>query len=614
MSVCLVAMPWQSLALPSLPIGLLKAALTAAGLPAPSAYHASLRWAELLLERTGGKIGPDDYTEIADNGLFHGFGDWIFAGVLYDDPGFRLAEVRRYARAEGVDLSLVEQMREHAADFVELAAAEILAGKPAVVGFSSTFMQNVPSLAVARRIKQCAPATRIVFGGGNCDGPMGVALHRSYPFVDHVVRGEGEAAFPALLRALVGDGTLAGVPGLCWRDPTGAQRVNPTGAPLATGRIPTPDFDDWFAAMERSPVNEYVEPQLVLETARGCWWGEKHHCTFCGLNGSSMQFRAKPPQRVLAEVTELVQRHQVLDVVTVDNIIDVRYFTELLPRIAELGWDLRMHYEVKSNLRPAEIAALRAAGVVHVQPGIESLVTPVLKLMDKGVSAVQNVRTLRDGESAGLTLSWNWLYGFPGETPAMYADVLCQAPALVHLQQPSAATRIVLERFSPHFDNPALGFSRRRASRIYQHVYDLDQATLDDLVYLFDSEPAGLTPDEAGPLRDLVDRWRSGYVDSHLTCTDTGEVIVLHDGRVGWRPGEHRIEDPRLRLAYLELEHGRSLEGLRRRLSERGVDLPPDALSSWLAELVALGFVFTESGRWITLATRSLPVKLGTPP
>lgn len=164
MSVRLVAMPWQAIALPSLPLGLLTAAVAAAGLPTPSAYHASLRWAELLLDRTGGKIQPDHYTDVAENGLFHGLGDWVFTGVLHDDPDFGVAAVHRYARDEGVDLAVVEQMREHAADFVELAVAEILDGDPTVVGFSSTFMQNVPSLAVARRIKQQAPRTLLVLG------------------------------------------------------------------------------------------------------------------------------------------------------------------------------------------------------------------------------------------------------------------------------------------------------------------------------------------------------------------------------------------------------------------------------------------------------------------
>ncbi|MDG4830062.1 RiPP maturation radical SAM C-methyltransferase [Solwaraspora sp. WMMD1047] len=611
MSVCLVAMPWQAIESPSLPIGLLKAAAVAAGRPEPAAWHGSLRWVEFLLERSGGELTPADYTQVAEVGLFDGLGDWVFAGVLHDDPDFGVETLRRYAAEHGVDIAVPLAMRGYAAEFIELAVAEILATGPTLVGFTTTFMQNVPSLAAARRLRQLAPAVRIAFGGGNCDGEMGIALHRNYPFVDYVVRGEGEVAFPMLLAAHAGEVPMARVPGLSWRDADGAAVHNDQGPLVPPGRIPTPAFADWFDLLAESPVQGHVEPKLVLESARGCWWGEKHHCTFCGLNGTAMQFRAKPPERVLAELTELVGRHHTLDVIMVDNIIDNRYFTELLPRVAALDWDLRLHYEVKSNLRPTEVGALRAAGVAHVQPGIESLVTPVLKLMDKGVSGIHNVRTLRDCESAGLTVSWNWLYGFPGECRADYAAVLPQLPRLVHLQPPAGASRILLERFSPYFENPALGFPARRPARLYQHVYDLPEAELADLVYLFDTDAAGLADGDVDPLLALIGRWTDGYPASALrVVADDADGIVISDRRVGWPEREHRITDPRLIRAYHELAHGRTVPALAGRLAEAGLPVGAEALAGWLAELADAGLVFEENGRWLTLATTVEPVKV----
>jgi ribosomal peptide maturation radical SAM protein 1 len=609
-SACLVAMPWQSVDAPSLPIGLLKAAAVRAGLAAPAAYHANLAWVEFLLDRTDGELGPAQYQVVADFGLFHELGDWVFTGVLHDDPDFGIATLREYAAERRLEIDTVVRMRAHAAAFVDLVVADLLEMRPDVVGFTSTFMQNVPSLAVARRLKAAAPGITTVFGGGNCDGPMGAALHRNFGFVDFVVRGEGEQAFPELLAALAAGGSLAGVPGLCWRGRDGAQRCNPAPPPLPAADIPVPDYDDWFARLEESPVSQYIEPNLVIETARGCWWGEKHHCTFCGLNGTLMKFRSKSPDAVLAELRELVARHRVLDVIVVDNIIDNTYFTTVLPRIAELGWDLRIHYEVKANLRPAEITAFRNARVTHVQPGIESLVSPVLQIMDKGVSAVRNVRTLRDGESAGLTVSWNWLYGFPGERLDDYRPVLRQLPRLVHLQPPDGASRILLERFSPYFQNTALGFPDRTTGRPYRHVYDLDEADLYDMVYVFDTPPRGLTDDEAHELSRLVALWRERYPDSALVRQYDGDSIVLADRRVGWPAAEYRIDAPELCAAYRALEHGRSVPGLRRQLEADGIRLAEDTLAHWLADLAASGLVFEESGQWITLATALVPIKV----
>lgn len=610
-STCLVAMPWQAIESPSLPLGLLRASCVRAGLPLPETYHGGLRWAEFMMDASAGALGPDDYTDIAENGLFHGLGDWVFAGVLHGDRSFGIEQLCGYAAQHGVDIDRANRMREYAEEFVDVAAREILAMVPDVVGFSTTFMQNVPSLAVAQRIKEIAPDVLVVFGGGNCDGVMGAALHRNYRFVDYVVSGEGEDALPALLTALYGGTGLDGVPGLCWWDGDSQRHNEPSPHPLSPGKIPVPDFDDWFARIESSPVREYIEPKLILETARGCWWGQAHHCTFCGLNGSLMQFRSKSADAVVDELKYLVSRHQVLDVIAVDNIIDNTYFRTVLPRIAELNWDLRIHYEVKSNLKPAEIDSLRRARVTHVQPGIESLVTSVLKIMDKGVSGFRNVRTLRDCESAALTVTWNWLYGFPGESFADYAPIMRQIPALVHLQPPSGAARILLERFSPYFENPGLGFPDRTSAQLYRHVYGLSENDVHDMVYLFDTPDQGLTDEDAAPLHKLLDHWSDGYSDSDLQRWNVDDAIVLQDRRVGWLTEDLIIDKPDLVAAYNELESGRTAVSLYNRLVDAGRNPDIDSLRRWIAELFERGLLFEERGYFVTLATAAAPVKVG---
>jgi ribosomal peptide maturation radical SAM protein 1 len=608
--VCLVAMPWQSLDTPSLPIGLLTAAAKGAGLAEPTAYYGNLRWAEFLMAATGERIGPDEYQSVADDGIFDELGDWVFTGVLHGNPDFGVPELRSYAEERGLDISTAARMREHAAAFVDVVAAEVLELAPSLVGFTSTFMQNVPSLSVAKRLKQIEPGLKIIFGGGNCDGPMGAAIHRNYRFVDFVISGEGEDAFPSLISALAQGEPLETVPGLCWRGPDGAQRRNPQPPPLPASRIPVPDFADWFDRVAVSPVNEHIEPKLTIENARGCWWGEKHHCTFCGLNGTLMKFRSKEPDAVLAQLGELVRRHRALDVIVVDNIIDNTFLNSVLPRVAELDWDLRIHYEVKSNLKPAEIQALHDAGVCHIQPGIESLVTPVLKIMDKGVSPVRNIRTLRDGESAGLTVSWNWLYGFPGERAGDYAPVLRQVPRLMHLQPPQGAARIVIERFSPYFNNSALGFAERTTSQAYRHVYDLAEEDLRDMVYLFDAPPQGLSEADARELHALLDAWKAGYSDSSLVRARDVGGIVISDRRAGWPAADHRIDDPAMCAVYAELEQGRSVPALVRHLEQDGLAWSEDKLLAWLKELDSAGLVFEDQGQWIALATTSIPVKV----
>jgi ribosomal peptide maturation radical SAM protein 1 len=605
-------MPWHAVGRSSLAIGVLRGACAENGLPVPATYYGGIRFAEFLLERSGGKLTPFDYMAVSDIGFLHCLGDWVFAGAL-NGRDFGWQGMAAYAAREGIPMRSVTAMREYADEFCDLVVAELIAADPELVGFSTTFMQNVPSLAVARRLKQRRPDITILFGGGNCDGPMGIALHREFGFVDLVLRSEADETFPHLLRVLAAvnsdaeaTGALGAVPGLCWRDAGGRPRVNSPARLVPSARIVKPDCDDWSAAFDASPVSRHVEPELVVESSRGCWWGQVHQCTFCGLNGTSMAYRAKPSAAFVDELTDLVRRTRVLNVMVADNILEPDYLRDALPRLAGRGWDLCVYYELKANLTTEQVGVLAASGVRLVQPGVESFVDDVLDRMDKGVRAVHNVRTMRDFQSAGLTVTWNWLYGFPGEQEAAYAPVLAQLPALVHLQPPSSTARIELDRFSPYFENPSLGFPERTPAEPYRYVYDLSEQRLQDLVYLFDTPPRGLTEAQAEPLKQAVERWIRDYPASSLHQLAVDGVIVIRDRRVSWPAADHLLEAPRELSAWRELEHGRSAPALLRRLAEAGLAWDLDGLMRWLYELRERGLAFTEGGRWVSLATTSI--------
>jgi len=614
MRLCLVTMPWPSLDLPSLPLSLLSECVRSAR---PSddvrCYYGNIRWAEHVLARTDGTLTPDDYSDIVEDGLFHGLGDWVFTSALYDDATWPVEHYESHPKTPFVHDGPARRMRELAPEFVRLAAAEVLADDPDVVGLTSTFMQNVPSLAMATELKRQRPELRIVMGGGNCDGPMGHALHRNFPVLDFVVSGEGERALVTLLDALeagAGDDRLGAIAGLCWRR-DGESVANPVaGDQLAMDQVPRPRFDDYFTAIAAGPVREYLEPKLVHEAARGCWWGMLKHCTFCGLNGSTMEFRSKPPERVFAEIADDVTRHQVLDVVMVDNIMDTDYIGTLLPQLADADWDLRLHYEVKSNLRRDHVRALAEAGVVHIQPGIESLSTRVLKIMAKGVDSITNVRLLRDCEELRVTTPWNLLYGFPGEEPDDYLPLLAQIPNLFHLQPARVATRIALERFSPYHQRPELGFGLRRPAAFYRHVYDLPVAELMDLVFIFDTPDAGIGGELEQSILDAVSRWQDAYLTSTLTYETTDGELVIADARADRTPREHVLREPWHVAGYQMLMNGHGPASLTRVLGDLADGLGAGEVDAWLAWLAREGLVFEDGGRFVALATSEVPAKV----
>lgn len=602
MRVLLVNMPWALIDVPSLALGILR---TSVRRSVPDAevevMHGNLDYVDWITERCDFAVG--DYHYYSLDSYFAGVGDWVFSSALHDDPEWRVGELFEQVRLSGEQQDRALALHRTAPEFVRELTDRILAAEPDLVGFTSTFQQNVAALAAARALKAAAPHVLTAFGGANCDGLQGEALHRNFDFVDFVVRGEGEVAFPALLRAVQGVSGFGDVSGLCWRGPGGVSTPNPmSDRPLPPAEIVPPDYDGYFDRLEASRARHWVEPKLVVEGARGCWWGQKHHCTFCGLNGSFMEFRSKSPTAFRDEILGLVQRHQVLDMFVVDNILDMGYLTSLLPMIIDCDYDLRMQYEIKSNLKREQLDTLFAAGLVNVQPGIENLNSTVLKIMDKGVTGCQNVRMLRDAADAGLSIAWNYLYGFPGERPEDYIPVIEQMPALHHLPPLSGVSRIAIERFSPYFNRPELGFGELRPAPQYALNYDLPEPELHDLAYLFSGPQLGVDETVAARLREATEQWTEQYPHSRLSYTDLGDEIILVSRRRGFDWTVRHLTDPAELLVFRLLDQPRNPAVLARRLAAAGLPTADRDLGRLLDSWVEGGIVFTESDHFVHVA------------
>lgn len=614
--VLLVCMPWAALDMPSLALSTLVPLVREhPAVASVETLYANLRWSDHVSEQTGGRIGERDFNAIT-RGDFVGVGEWIFSPALH---GTAVAPEQtsfyRLAVERGADLAGPAEMHRLSPQFVRDLACDIVRGGYDVVGLTSTFDQNIPSLALAKEIAALSPSVVTVLGGANCDGTQGAALHRNFPFLDYVVRGEAEQLLPDLLQIIAE--SRAGLPesahaerlgrigGLCWRTETGKSTENAHRAGVVSMLdVPTPDYSDYFTAFGDSHACRHLLPKLPMEGSRGCWWGAKHHCTFCGLNGTTMAFRAKPAQRVLDEVSAAVARHQVLDLLFSDNILDMGYLEHMLPELGRRGWDLRLFFEVKSNLGFEQLRRLADGGVTQVQPGIESLSTRVLSLMRKGVTGWQNVRLLRDCRTLTILPTWNVLFGFPGEVWADYETVVSQFRHLVHLTPPDLSTRILLTRFSPYFTDPELGLVNEGPSKLLSSIYGLPQEELADLLYVFESKAAGLDDAEGERIDRMVHEWRDLHRGARLVALNEGERLRIVDERAPRQPKEHLLESVLECAAYRDLLKGRKADVLGRRLREAGhADAAPERVSELLDAWREAGLIYQDGDNHVALAT-----------
>jgi len=611
--VLLIAMPWAQLEYPSIQLGTLKPVLERAGIRTQTRSF-FLDFAERLIAATSGlaeaeRVSIADYGAIASRSFL---GDWVFSIPPFHDAGEWDESGLACLRDRDTPEALIRKaavMRQHAASFLADCVEEVLAIAPRVVGFTTTFGQNVSSLVLAKLLKARAPALPIVFGGANCDGPMGAALHRSFPWVDVVVRGEGERVAPAVCRDLLARRKLRPQPGLCYRQHGQSVVVEQSPAALAAmDEVPLPDYDEYFARVQRSPLGDRLSRlvSIPFETARGCWWGEKAHCTFCGLNGSAMAFRSKGGSRAADEVLALAKKHQRLSFQAVDNIIDLSYFNDFLPRLRDSGCDFQLFYETKANLKKEQIRLMREAGVTSIQPGLESLSTPILKLIRKGVTALQNIRALKWCAELGIKVYWNLIYGFPGEPAAEYDRMAGLIPSLTHLEAPSLIP-LDVERFSPYFEHPAeLGLEIVGPLQPYRLIYPSEGVHLEDLAYSFDYRYLdGRQPqDYVQNLRQAVEDWQSHTSSTFgsLRSRRGPGFLVVEDRRPNREPVEYGMGE-REAAIYLACDAGATPAGIRESLRARGLPCPHvEEIGEFLEELREARLVYEEDGRYLALA------------
>lgn len=630
-------MPISDLRRPSLALGVLHAVLKRDGISVKTIYG-NLLYCEHV-----------DQTAITlpFNSIISMLGDWVFAGSAFpdyhpDQQSFfdfffqRSINLRRRAGLPECNQSLEKKkqtimaIRAGVDGFLDFLANRILAGNPAVVGCSSTFQQHVASLALLRRIRERAPHVITLLGGANCEGIMGQTTHRHFDWVDYVVSGEADELISPLIRSILGRGRdLAsaelpeGVFGPVHRAqgyPTTANGQPPRATIRDMTRVQTPDYDDFFETLRAHPaLNAAIRPTLPYESSRGCWWHVKKGCTFCGLNGAENSYRSRPPEQVVAQVREMVARYNLRHFFLADNIMDMRYIADLLPRLSqdEVTRTCLFFYEIKSTLREDQVAALRRAGVRWVQPGIESLNSEMLRMMNKGCQAWQNIQLLKYCLRHGVRPVWHVLFGFPGEKDEWLQAEADLMPLLHHLPRPTMLTVMRIERFSAYHTHQERYGLRLVPFRDYFAIYPLPREALMDLAYFFDDasdDEFVLNPffpfwdsNALDALRREHAAWRKCWVSKaetdrpRLLLSEAPDALIISDTRSAATAPEHRLEGLD-RTVCLAAESAPRLVELISSLAPAGHT--PAAITSAIEGLIERRLAIRIDGRLLGLPVR----------
>ncbi|ATW26809.1 hypothetical protein DCMF_20390 [Candidatus Formimonas warabiya] len=562
---------------------------------------------------------PAVYDEISE---YWFSGEWVFGKELF---GAEWAQSKR-GGTEGIRSFLAASQRtgqlptlmDHLADlrkgaglFSDACLDSVDWGNYDIIGFTSVFSQQVASLALAKRIKHFWPEKIIAFGGANCEGEMGTAILSLFPFVDWVFSGDADISFPRAIKAWEKGETTEGIEGMasCQK---GRLIYQGSGCVRDMEALPYPDLDDYFMAVREQAPDLVGRVPVSLEFSRGCWWGAKSQCTFCGLNRQSVEYRCKSPQRALQEINHAVSRHGTFDLRLIDNNIPPGFFNSLLPALGKQENKLKgLFVETKSNLSRKQILTLKRAGTRYWQPGIESLDTAMLKFMKKGTMMLQTVRLLKWAREYGVQPGWNFLHSFPGEDTESYKRMAALVPLITHFQPPEAITPILLQRFSPLFnDRDKWGIKKVTACEAYRFIYPFKQEDLDKLAYRFDYQvdeniiPApGYLDGVKKELENWKEYWKRKEPPLLFIERQTNGRGIIYDTRPIRREARTQLDVLQM-LSMTACDSDLRFSDIAQKTKEKmGSDYPGDAvLSDCLEQLKELGFMISEGERYLSLA------------
>jgi len=270
------------------------------------------------------------------------------------------------------------------------------------------------AIEIATAVRNESPNLPIIFGGWHPSLLPDQTLNET--FVDAVVRGQGELTLQEVAEALTERRSIQSIAGLSCKS-EGRKQHNPERRVERLESLPTPAFElvDFDAYERACGVRK-----LAYATSVGC----PYACNYCtDMVFYRRRFNSLSAKRVVSELTELVCRYGIEEVALLDSNfpVDLHRTLDIACGIRDSGVKFRWTFQASTDflcrMSEDEVQLLGESGVSHMGFGTESTSEEVLKLMNKRHQRVNEMfETARKAELAGIRVTFNLIFGYPGET------------------------------------------------------------------------------------------------------------------------------------------------------------------------------------------------------
>ena len=273
--------------------------------------------------------------------------------------------------------------------------------------------QLVSAVPLAKAVKQRFPSLPIIWGGNFASLYPDAVLNA--PYVDWLVRGQGEDTFLQLLEALDGRRDPKTIAGVAFRQADGSHWIGPERTWKGPNELPEPPY-------HKIDVGQYLQPTVlgrrsgVYQASIGCPFG----CNFCGvISVFGRKEKVQSPERTARHLEHLVRNHGMDSVHFYDNnfFLNEAQAREVAERLKPLGirWWCEARVDALGRFSDSTWRALREAGLFMVFCGAESGSNEVLERMNKGITTDQILAAAAKTREHGIIPEFSFVFGDPEE-------------------------------------------------------------------------------------------------------------------------------------------------------------------------------------------------------
>ncbi len=608
--ISLISAPWPLFSRPSIQLGALKAYLKAVFPDLSVTCHHFY----LILAKA---VGYPVY-QILSNETW--LAESIYAALLYPEQAERIrrffaSQAGKYRELDGLDFSDLTGRIQFVSDtFIE----ETDWSSMDMAGLSVCLCQLTASLYFFREIRRRAPDLPLIAGGSIIGCRTATDLLAAFPEIDLIVFGEGEKPMARIIRHLQDGGRCRDIPptaGIVSRNDESAIDSTAFDQLPDLTDLPMPDFFEYFELLAKFPADKRFFPTLPLEISRGCWWhggrpDPKFHqpsqgCAFCNLNLQWQGYRTKVPEQVVHEIEHLTDTHKVLSVAFMDNALPPKKSQEIFKSLAEKNKDFQFFGELRATTPRRMLETLSVAGLREVQIGIESLSSRLLRKLNKGATAMDNLEIMKHCEALGIKNTANLILHFPGSDAADVTETL-RVITFARFFRPLRIVHFWLGMDSPVWKNPR----NYGLSAVFNHPH-YRKLFPDNICHRVQFMVQDYRGDKIfqrklwRPVIRAVEKWRQNYQQLHvepyaepiLTPHDGQSFLLLRERRVGAEPVNHRLEGTSRKI-YLFCDHQRGFEEIKAQFAST----PADKIRSFLTMMTDKRLMFADNEQYLSLA------------